>query len=152
MVTKSAQIRSEQTKKQAKQDLRVLVGDEAKVILRDMRRLGFAPPKGLASQKQFERYAAFLDAQSTAAKSAALVNEVAVFNANGGLMTSVLERLNKPGVKGTEFANLTTAAVRLLALAPTLADKTRADANVIGSTLPDDDRLDDLADNFGGDL
>ncbi|EBU7764583.1 hypothetical protein DK750_06945 [Salmonella enterica subsp. enterica serovar Rovaniemi] len=135
-----------------REQVKLTTSEVSRSQLRDMRKLGFAPRKGVVTQKHFERYAAHLEAQATANRANALNNEVAVFNANGGLMASIFERLNKPGIKDTAFANLSAVALRAVSLAPALADKMRMDAAAGSSSLPDEDRIDSVIEKLGGEL
>lgn len=127
MTTKTAIARREQQRQHHLANRKQAVSDEGKSLLRDMRRLGFAPRKGAVTQKHFERYTAYLETQSMANKASALNSEVAVFNANGGLMSAIFDRLNKPSLKDTAFANLSAVALRAVSLAPTLADRMRSE-------------------------
>ncbi|HGW6103728.1 TPA: hypothetical protein ACNIQM_001856 [Citrobacter werkmanii] len=153
MSSKPAHARKEQQNQKAalrREQVKQATSEVSKAQLREMRKLGFAPRKGVVTQKHFERYAAHLEAQATASRADALNNEVAVFNANGGLMASIFERLNKPGLKDTAFANLSAVALRAVALAPTLADKMRIDAAAGSNSLPEDDRIDSVLAKLGG--
>lgn len=154
MSSKPAHARKEQQiqlAKARKAEAKQSATDEQKERIREMRKLGFAPRKGPVTQKHFERYTAYLDSQAAATKSAVLQSELAVYAANGGLMPSIIEQLNKPGIKSTAYANLAATATRLLALGPTLADKMRIDAGAGSTALPEDDRIDSVLDKFGGD-
>ncbi|MBF4180583.1 hypothetical protein [Lelliottia nimipressuralis] len=129
MTTKTAAARKEQQKQQAEQrkaDRNLAVSEEQKSLIRDMRKLGFAPRKGNVTQKHFERYAAYLETQAMANRASALQGEVAVFLARGGLMTRLFDKMESSGIKPTAFANLATTAARLVSLAPTLAEKSRS--------------------------
>ncbi|EGS1128445.1 hypothetical protein [Salmonella bongori] len=85
---------------------------EASALIAEMREAGFAPPKGLPTQKQFLRYAAFRKARAMARASSLAEGELAVAQAEGGLLSRVYERLDKPGLKDTAFANLVAVAQR----------------------------------------
>lgn len=154
MSSKPSAARKEQQNQKAallREQVKQSVSEVSRSQLREMRKLGFAPRKGVVTQKHFERYAAYIETLATANRATALNNEVSVYNANGGLLAPIFERLNKPGIKDTAFANLSAVALRALSLAPTLADKARAAAGEGVSSLPEDDRIDAILDKFGGD-
>ncbi|WP_109240297.1 hypothetical protein [Klebsiella michiganensis] len=132
MTTKPSHARKSQADKQLKTeqlkaDRKQAISEESKSLIREMRKLGFAPRKGNVTQKHFERYAAYLETQAMANRATALQGEVSVFLQRGGLMSTLFDKMQSPGIKSTAFANLATTATRLLSLAPTLADKSRTD-------------------------
>ncbi|MFG1134242.1 hypothetical protein [Salmonella enterica] len=47
-----------------KEQVKLATSEVSRSQLRDMRKLGFAPRKGVVTQKHFERYAAHLEAQA----------------------------------------------------------------------------------------
>lgn len=129
MSSKPAHARKEQQNQKSalrREQVKQAAPEVGKAQLREMRKLGFAPRKGVVTQKHFERYAAHLETLSMATRASALNNEVAVFVERGGLMTRIFDHLESPNIKATAFANLATTATRLVSLAPTLADKSRA--------------------------
>lgn len=90
----------------------MILVSEASALIAEMREAGFAPPKGLPTQKQFLRYAAFRKARAMARALSLAEGELAVAQAEGGLLSRVYERLDKPGRKDTAFANLVAVAQR----------------------------------------
>lgn len=130
MSSKPAHARKEQQNQKnalRKEQVKQATSEVGKAQLREMRKLGFAPRKGVVTQKHFERYAAHLETLAMATRANALNNEVSVFVERGGLMSTLFDKMESQGIKSTAFANLATTATRLLSLAPTLADKARAD-------------------------
>ncbi|TKV08264.1 hypothetical protein FDX19_15615 [Citrobacter sp. wls619] len=129
MSSKPAHARKEQQIQKSalrREQVKQAISEVSKAQLREMRKLGFAPRKGVVTQRHFERYAAHLETLAMSRRADALNNEVSVFVERGGLMAQIFDRLESPGIKATAFANLATTATRLLSLAPTLADKSRA--------------------------
>lgn len=82
----------------------ILLESEGKILLAEMRDAGFAPPKGLPTQKQFARYAAYRKAQAMVRAASIAEDELAIAQAEGGLLSRIYTRLNKPGIKDTAFA------------------------------------------------
>ncbi|MGU6743974.1 hypothetical protein ACV2F4_08015 [Salmonella enterica subsp. houtenae serovar 6,7:z4,z24:-] len=128
------------------------LSDEQRLQVREMRKLGFAPRKGAPTQKHFERYTAFVEAQAAHARAAAINAEIAVFNDNGGVMVDIFEQLNNPKIKPTARAAFIRSALKAVALGATLSEKMRIDAAVGNSSLPDDDRIDSVIEKLGGEL
>ncbi|EAO9786593.1 hypothetical protein CIT47_03410 [Salmonella enterica] len=121
----------------------MLLVSEASALIAEMREAGFAPPKGLPTQKQFLRYAAFRKARA----SSLAEDELAVAQAEGGLLSRVYERLDKPGLKDTAFANLVAVAQRSVIAASARLDVDEAAAEL---ELPEDDRINSLLKRLGG--
>lgn len=128
------------------------LSDEQRLHIREMRKLGFAPRKGAPTQKHFERYTAFVEAQAAHARAAAINAEIAVFNDNGGVMVDIFEQLNNPKIKPTARAAFISSALKAVALGATLSDKMRLDASAGNSSLPDEDRIDSVIEKLGGEL
>ncbi|EAW3492529.1 TPA_asm: hypothetical protein GDL74_17965 [Salmonella enterica] len=125
----------------------MLLVSEASALIAEMREAGFAPPKGLPTQKQFLRYAAFRKARAMARASSLAEDELAVAQAEGGLLSRVYERLDKPGLKDTAFANLVAVAQRSVIAASARLDVDEAAAEL---ELPEDDRINSLLKRLGG--
>ncbi|GKQ22371.1 hypothetical protein NUBL17187_01670 [Klebsiella michiganensis] len=75
MTTKPSHARKSQADKQLKTeqlkaDRKQAISEESKSLIREMRKLGFAPRKGNVTQKHFERYAAYLETQAMANRAA----------------------------------------------------------------------------------
>ncbi|MDK9586739.1 hypothetical protein [Lelliottia wanjuensis] len=130
----------------------ILLSAEAKALLEEMREHGFAPPRGLPTVKQFSRYAAYRNSRAASNRAAALDEETAVYMANGGLMQAIFDRLGKPTLKDTAFANLSTAALRVLNMAPSLVDADQRISIASDSNIVEDDELARVAKEFGVDL
>lgn len=128
------------------------LSDEQRLQIREMRKLGFAPRKGAPTQKHFERYTAFVEAQAAHARASAINAEIAVFNDNGGVMVDIFEQLNNPKIKPTARAAFISSALKAVALGATLSDKMRIDAASGHSSLPEEDRIDSVIEKFGGEL
>ncbi|HCM2495387.1 TPA: hypothetical protein N3D36_004600 [Salmonella enterica subsp. enterica serovar Lehrte] len=128
------------------------LSDEQRLQVREMRKLGFAPRKGAPTQKHFERYTAFVEAQAAHARAAAISAEIAVFNDNGGVMVDIFEQLNNPKIKSTARAAFISSALKAVALGATLSDKMRIDAASSHSSLPEEDRIDSVIEKLGGEL
>ena len=124
-----------------------LLDSESGALLMEMREAGFAPPKGLPTQKQFSRYAAFRKARAQARASALAEDELAIAQAEGGLLSRVYERLDKPGLKDTAFANLAAVLQRSVIAASARLD---ADDDAAELELPEDDRINRLLKRLGG--
>ncbi|ELY9612842.1 hypothetical protein ACEF96_003129 [Salmonella enterica] len=147
MSSKPAHARNEQQNNKAAQrkaDRKQAIADESRALIREMRKLGFAPRKGVVTQKHIERYSAFIETQAMANRATALNGEVSVFLARGGLMSHLFDKMESQGIKSTAFANLATTATRLLSLAPTLADKSRSDLGAHVDAHLTDSELDQL--------
>lgn len=129
----------------------VLLDSESKALLIEMREYGFAPPRGLPTQKQFTRYAAYRKARAASRASSIAEDELAIIQAEGGFMSRIYERLNKPDLKDTAFANLMTLGIRAAALAPSISGMT-AEPDDSAASLPEEDRVDALFARFGGEL
>ncbi|WP_260863373.1 hypothetical protein [Citrobacter sp. Marseille-Q6884] len=129
---------------------RLALSDEQRLQVREMRKLGFAPRKGAPTQKHFERYTAFVEAQAAHARAAAINAEIAVFNDNGGVMLDIFEQLNNPKIKPTARAAFIGNALKAVALGATLSDKMRIDAAAGSNSLPEDDRIDSVLAKLGG--
>ena len=125
----------------------MLLESEVPALLTEMREAGFAPPKGLPTQKQFLRYAAFRKARAMSRAAALAEDELAVAQAEGGLLSRVYERLDKPGLKDTAFANLITAAQRSIVAASARLDVDEVAAEL---ELPEADRINGLLKRLGG--
>lgn len=118
----------------------IILSAEAKALVEEMREHGFAPPKGLPTVKQFSRFAQFKLTQADAIRADVLREELAIIAANGGVMQHVFQRINKPGLKDTAFAQLAAIATRQLAINPVAAQDTQTtDENQV-----DEDRLEEL--------
>lgn len=128
------------------------LSDEQRLQIREMRKLGFAPRKGAPTQKHFERYTAFVEAQAAHARASAINAEIAVFNDNGGVMIDIFEQLNNPKIKPTARAAFISSALKAVALGATLSDKMRIDAASGHSSLPEEDRIDSVIEKLGGEL
>lgn len=125
----------------------MLLASEASALIAEMREAGFAPPKGLPTQKQFLRYAAFRKARAMARASSLAEDELAVAQAEGGLLSRVYERLDKPGLKDTAFANLVAVAQRSVIAASARLD---VDESTVELELPEGDRINSLLKRLGG--
>lgn len=125
----------------------LLLDSEAKALLAEMRESGFAPPKGQPTQKQFSRYAAYRKARALARASSLAEDELAIAQAEGGILSRVYERLDKPALKDTAFANLAAVAQRSV-----IAASARLDVgdDIEDADLPESERIAALLKRLGG--
>lgn len=124
-----------------------VLDSESAALLMEMREAGFAPPKGLPTQKQFSRYAAFRKARALARAASLAEDELSIAQAEGGLLSRIYERLDKPGLKDTAFANLAAVAQRSVIAASARLDVDEAAAEL---ELPESDRITSLLKRLGG--
>ncbi|EAT8889903.1 hypothetical protein G6162_001508 [Salmonella enterica] len=129
------------------QNRELLLMSEHSALIDEMREAGFAPPKGFPTQKQFLRYAAFRKARAAARASSLAEDELAVAQAEGGLLSRIYTRLDKPGLKDTAFANLATLVQRSVIAASSRLD---VDEAVVELELPEDDRINSLLKRLSG--
>lgn len=127
----------------------ILLSAEEKARLQDMRDAGFAPPRGMPTVKQFSRYAAFRNAAAASNRGALIDEETAVLRASGGVMQMILERMQKPGIKDTAFANLVVAATRIASMAPSLVDADQRISIASDHNITTDEEIVSLASELG---
>lgn len=129
----------------------VLLSAEAKALIEEMREHGFCSPGSIPTVKQYSRYAAFRNSRAASKRAAAIDDETAVYAANGGVMDLVFDRLRNPKIKDTAFAQLAVLAQRGLAMAPQLVDEVQRVSVVSEQNILDEDDLDLLSGDLGGD-
>lgn len=127
-----------------------LLTAEAKAHLDEMRANGFCPPNAMPTVKQYSRFAAFKNSQAAASRANVIAEETAFISANAGLMQQVYERLADPKLKSTAFAQLAVVVQRQLAMAPQLVDENQHASLASDNMSTEDDLLDLLAEEFGG--
>ncbi|CAI1768441.1 Uncharacterised protein [Serratia quinivorans] len=127
----------------------ILLTAESKAMLEDMRALGFCPPKGTPSIKQYSRYAAFRNSQAATTRAQVIADDAAIIASRGGVVELIYQRLADPKLKDTAFAQLTALLQRSLSMAPVLVDENQHASLGNDSVTTEDGVLDLLASEFG---
>lgn len=123
----------------------IVLSAETRAMVEEMVAEGFCAPNTMPTVKQFSRYAAYRNSRAAANRAAAVENEVAIFNANGGVMDMIFQRLRNPKLKDTAFAHLVNAAQKGVVMATSLVDETQRVTIATDSHVIDEDELDKIA-------